>query len=65
MLIVMQDSCTAARVSKTTGPATPTFGWRLTDSQDVDVLMHIRHTLCRAAPAVTAKDVSDLCENFA
>jgi mono/diheme cytochrome c family protein len=43
-----------------TGPAMPSFGWRLSDQQIADVVTYLRNNWGNAAPAISASQVSDI-----
>ncbi len=55
--VVLQGTRAAATRQAPTGPAMPSFGWKLSDEQAASVLTYIRNAWGNAAPAVTAGDV--------
>jgi mono/diheme cytochrome c family protein len=55
---VLLGSQGAATAAAPTGPAMPSFAWRLNDAQVASVLIYIRNTWGNAASAVSAAQVS-------
>ena len=55
--VVLQGTRAAATDMAPTGPAMPSFGWRLSDDQVAAVLTYIRNDWGNAAPAVGGSDV--------
>jgi mono/diheme cytochrome c family protein len=55
--VVLRGTRAVATPAAPTGPAMPSFAWKLNDSQVADVLTYIRNSWGNAAPAVAASDV--------
>ena len=55
--VVLQGTRAAATRQAPTGPAMPSFGWKLSDEQAAAVLTYIRNAWGNAAPAVTTGEV--------
>jgi len=58
--VVLHGTQNVATETAPTGPSMPAFGWKLTDPQAAAVLTYIRNSWGNAAPAVTARQVSEL-----
>jgi mono/diheme cytochrome c family protein len=56
--VVLGGSQGAATAGAPTGPAMPSFGWRLDDAQVASVLTYIRNAWGNAAPGVSAGEVA-------
>ena len=55
--IVLAGDRAASTPKAPTGPAMPSFGWRLSDQQAADILTYVRNNWGNAAPAVSAETV--------
>ena len=58
--VVLEGSRAVATESAPTGPAMPSFAWRLSDAEVAAVLTYIRNSWGNAAPAVAAADVGKM-----
>ncbi len=58
--VVLHGTRNVATDHSPTGPAMPTFGWKLSDKQTAAVLTYIRNAWGNAAPAVDAGEVHKL-----
>ena len=56
--VVLAGAAAVATPAAPTGPAMPSFAWKLSDQQVADVLTYIRNAWGNAAPPVSAGDVS-------
>lgn len=57
---VLEGGKTAASGHAPTGPAMPSFGWKLSDEQIAAVITYVRNSWGNAAPAVSPSDVRSI-----
>jgi mono/diheme cytochrome c family protein len=58
--VVLEGSRAVATDEAPTGPAMPSFAWRLSDAEVAAVVTYIRNAWGNAAPPVSASDVSNM-----
>ncbi len=58
--VIVTGTQAVATEAAPTGPAMPSFGWRLSDGQVADVVTYLRNSWGNAAPAVTAGQVAEV-----
>ena len=58
--VVLEGSRAAATDGAPTGPAMPSFAWRLSDAEVAAVVTYIRNSWGNAAPTVSASDVGNM-----
>jgi mono/diheme cytochrome c family protein len=58
--VVLEGSRAVATDGAPTGPAMPSFAWKLSDAEVAAVVTYIRNSWGNAAPAVSASDVSSM-----
>jgi mono/diheme cytochrome c family protein len=58
--VVLEVSRTVATDGAPTGPAMPSFAWKLSDAEVAAVVSYIRNSWGNAAPPVSAGEVSNM-----
>jgi len=58
--VVLEGSRAVATAGAPTGPAMPTFAWKLSDDDVAAVLTYIRNAWGNAAPAVQGGDIGSM-----